>query len=124
MSAQDPITFTLFVRLFRDGKCFGPGIAELLTRVDRTRSLRSAAMEMNLAYSKAWRIMKESEQALGFALLNSQTGGVHGGGAVLTEEARAMLEGYEGFVAELNAFADEAFERRFGIGGSLFLKEK
>ena len=39
------------IRLFREEKCFGPGMAELLERVERHRSLRAAAISMNLAYS-------------------------------------------------------------------------
>ena len=51
----------LSVRLFTDQKCFGPGIAELLHRVDEHHSLRAAAQSMELAYSKAWTIMKNAE---------------------------------------------------------------
>ncbi len=109
-----PMSFALSVRLFRGEKCFGPGIAELLKRVDRTHSLRSAAMEMNLAYSKAWRIVKESESALGFKLLSSQTGGQHGGGASLTNEAHDMLARFDRFTKELRGFAESSFMEIFG----------
>ena len=43
---EGKITYKLSVRLFRGNKCFGPGIAELLRRVDETHSLRAAAMSM------------------------------------------------------------------------------
>ena len=77
----------LAIRVFAgDTKAFGPGIAMLLRHVDALHSLRKAAAEMGMAYSKAWRITKESEAALGFALLDSSTGGKHGGGAHLTPE--------------------------------------
>ena len=46
----------LTVRIFTDRKCFGPGVAELLRRVRELHSLRAAAMSMNMAYSKAWRL--------------------------------------------------------------------
>ena len=58
------------VRLFTDDKCFGPGIAALLRRVDKYHSLRSAAASMGMAYSKAWTILKSCEQHLGFKLVN------------------------------------------------------
>ena len=114
-----PTTYALSVRLFcganeEKEKCFGPGIAELLRRVDRTRSLRSAAAEMNLAYSKAWRIMKDTEEALGVKLLCSQTGGKNGGGASLTEEAHDMLARFDSFMKELRLAADAAFKKNFG----------
>ena len=50
------------VRLFTDEKCFGPGIAALLRRIEKFHSLRSAAASMGMAYSKAWTILKSCEK--------------------------------------------------------------
>ena len=74
----------LSVRIFGAEKCFGPGLSELLRRVEEHHSLRAAAASMGMAYSKAWTILKQAEKNLGFALLLSSTGGKNGGGAVLT----------------------------------------
>ena len=63
------------VRIYGEEKCFGPGVAELLERVDQLRSLRKATIEMDMAYSKAWKIVKIAEENLGFPLLVSVTGG-------------------------------------------------
>ena len=49
------------VRIFREEKCFGPGVAALLKSIEAHHSLRSAAASMSMAYSKAWRILKTSE---------------------------------------------------------------
>ena len=68
------LRYNLSCRLFTDVKCFGPGVAQLLHRVERLHSLRAAAMEMEMAYSKAWTVMKNSENALGFKLLAFTTG--------------------------------------------------
>ncbi len=100
------MSYKLNLRLFREGKCFGPGIAELLRRVEGTHSLRAAAAGMEMAYSKAWRIMKETEAALGFRLIHSTTGGHGGGGAELTPEGRDMLRKYDAMVAALHKEAD------------------
>ena len=78
------------VRIFREEKCFGPGVAVLLKNVQEHRSLRSAAASMGMAYSKSWTILKTSENELGFKLLHSTTGGRHGGGAALTDVAYAL----------------------------------
>lgn len=94
------------VRFFTEEKCFGPGIAELLRRVDKLHSLRAAAKSMNMAYSKAWTITRNSEKSLGFKLLLSSAGGRNGGGAVLTEEAKELLETYDGFCEKINAYAE------------------
>lgn len=63
------------IRIFRETKCFGPGVAELLRHVREAHSLRGAAMTMGMAYSKAWTIVKQAERELGFPLLVSVTGG-------------------------------------------------
>ena len=75
--------------------------------------MRAAAAEMEMAYSKAWTIIKNSENALGFKLLNSSTGGKHGGGAVLTAEGLALLRAYDSFCEELQVFGDRLFAEKF-----------
>ena len=104
----------LTVRIFTDRKCFGPGVAELLRRVRELHSLRAAAMSMNMAYSKAWTIVKSSERILGVQLLHTSVGGRSGGGAQLTEEAVLLLEAYTAFCADLHAAGDALFAQHFG----------
>ena len=103
----------LTIRLFTDEKCFGPGIATLLHHIEDLHSLRSASMKMNMAYSKAWTIVRNAEAQLGFKLLHSTTGGRHGGGATLTEEAQELLTAYDGFCRELQETADALYEKYF-----------
>jgi molybdate transport system regulatory protein len=79
------------IRIFRETKCFGPGVAELLRHVREAHSLRGAAMTMGMAYSKAWTIVKQAERELGFPLLVSVTGGRHGGGAELSPKAERPM---------------------------------
>ena len=103
----------LSIRLFREDKCFGTGIAQLLRRVEEHHSLRAAAQSMEMAYSKAWTIVRRCEEGLGFPLLVSTTGGRNGGGATLTPEARAILEVYERYCIRLREAADELFREEF-----------
>ena len=107
------MTYKLSCRLFTDAKCFGPGVAQLLHAVQQLHSLRAAALSMDMAYSKAWRITKESEAALGFALLDSSTGGKHGGGARLTPEASALLARYDAYTDALRAASLSLFRKHF-----------
>ncbi len=111
---MEKICCKLAIRLFSErGKCFGPGIAELVARMEETHSLRGAAAGMGMAYSKAWRIMKDTEEALGFKLITSTAGGRGGGGATVTPEGRDMLEKYRALEARLNAEAARAAEELF-----------
>ena len=105
------------VRVFNDQKCFGPGLAELLRRVEEHRSLRAAALSMKMAYSKAWSIIKTAEQSLSFPLLISTTGGKGGGGAELSPEGRRFLQAYRAFEQTVHDYADEVFEDMFGQDG-------
>ena len=45
------------VHLFTKDKCFGPGICQLLEAVEELGSLRKASQSMDMAYSKAWKIL-------------------------------------------------------------------
>ncbi len=69
---------------------FGRGVADLCLGVRETGSLNAAAKHMGMAYSKAWRIMKDTEAALGTTLLNRD--GAHG--STLTEEGNLILDTY------------------------------
>ena len=107
----------LTVRLFSDDneRCFGPGIATLLHRVDEHRSLRAAAASMGMAYSKAWRIIRTAEDVFGCKLLSSTIGGAQGGGAVLTEQAQRLLTLYDAYCADVGIYGAQKFQELFGF---------
>lgn len=70
---------------------FSRGIASLCKGVLETGSLNAAAKNMGMAYSKAWRIIRESEDSLGVQLLVRN--GAHG--STLTEECQTLLKIYD-----------------------------
>ena len=109
---SDKLHPVLTLRLFTDRKCFGPGVAALLHGVEDLHSLRAAALSMEMAYSKAWRILHEAEDQLGFKLLALSAGGRNGGGAVLTPEGARFLAAYEAFRADLELQAERLFRER------------
>lgn len=75
-------------------KFFGEGPYQLLLGVERTGSLRSAAMEMGMAYSKAIRLLHHAEEALGFPVTERTVGGSSGGGSRLTEQGKEWIARY------------------------------
>lgn len=85
----------------------------LLQKVQELHSLRAAAMSIGMAYSKAWTILKNAQQHLGFQLLYSTTGGKNGGGATLSPEAKKLLTAYEEYCARVRAYAADAFHEIF-----------
>ena len=78
-------------------KFFGEGPLRLLRCVEKNGSLRAAAMEMEMAYSKASKILKQAETSLGFPLTTRSTGGKDGGGSTLTPEGKQWLAQYEAY---------------------------
>lgn len=86
------------IYLYENGeKFFGEGPCRLLRGIEKSGSLRSAAMEMNMSYSKAFSIINRAEKALGFPLTEKSIGGKGGGGSRLTEEAKRFLKRYEDY---------------------------
>ena len=106
--------FAFMLHLCLGENSLGPGTIELLERVDRERSLKKATASMNMAYSKAWKILKNAENMLGYDLLNATAGGKGGGGAELTEKARTLIANYRRFEREVGNFAAQDFKRVFG----------
>jgi len=86
---------------------FGRGVASLCLGVRTLGSLNAAAKEMKMAYSKAWRIVKETESPLYMQLLNRD--GAHG--STLTDEGNKLLDAYLEVEERLQAFAEEEFAK-------------
>ena len=78
-------------------KFFGEGPARLLHGIEEAGSLRAAAMSMDMAYTKALKLIKQAEDALGFPLTTRTTGGKAGGGSILTPEGKQWLRQYESY---------------------------
>lgn len=53
---------------------FGEGPYQLLRCIERCGSLRSAAQEMNMAYTKAFHLIRHAEEELGFPLTEKTIG--------------------------------------------------
>jgi molybdate transport system regulatory protein len=93
---------------------FGIGICRLLSRVESTRSLRCAAVEMGMAYSKAWQVVRRAEEHLGFALIHRQVGGKRGGGSTLTDDGRRLVASFGALTDEAGPLLDRLYEKHFG----------
>lgn len=103
------------LRLYENGrKFFGPGVAVLLELVEVHGSLRAAAAQMGMAYSKAWQIIRRAESVLGYPLLESRTGGKGGGGATVSAPAQDFLNRYRTLESRLRRQADVLYQETFG----------
>jgi molybdate transport system regulatory protein len=93
---------------------FGRGRRFLLQAIDKYGSINQAAKEINISYRKAWGYIKAMEERLGIKLVERQTGGKDGGGAILTEEARSFLEKYGLMEEGIREMVDQKFRGIFG----------
>lgn len=107
-----------------DGEKFmGIGVLWLLEKIAMEKSLRKAAADLGISYSKAYMMVRNLERSLGVAVINRQKGGADHPGATLTpfgekftelygtfqREAKERLEGpYATFKASLATLMDAA----------------
>lgn len=110
---NEKLHYGISIKLYLEDKAFGPGAATLLKNIEKTGSLLGAAKEMNMAYSKAWKIIKNIEEIWGFKLTKRETGGKDGGGSTLTPRAKEILEHYEKFCEEGKREIDKIYEKYF-----------
>ena len=107
------LSYHMRLRVYREEKNFGPGVAELMQLVREKGSLSAAVKEMHMAYSKAWKIIKRAEEDLGFSMMEGQSGGEHGGKTVLTKEGEEFLDKYHAFVRESQEEVNRIFNKHF-----------
>jgi molybdate transport system regulatory protein len=88
----------------------GPGKAELLERIDRCGSIAAAGREMGMSYKRAWELVGTLNAMFEAPVVESTRGGPGGGGAVLTEAGREILDLYRAF--EIQAAAAGAAQLR------------
>lgn len=94
-------------------RMFGPGTHALLRHVAETGSLHRAAKLIGMSYTKAWHLLRETEEHLGFPLVERRVGGQAGGGTSLTPRGSDLLERFERFLELSGAALQEAFDDAF-----------
>jgi molybdate transport system regulatory protein len=82
---------------------------KLLKAIDNYGSISAAADRMGVPYRRAWERINEMERRLGVDLLQTEVGGSGGGGAILTEEAKALIVRFDRFENGM----EEEIGRRF-----------
>ena len=76
-------------------KFFGEGPYRLLRGIEESGSLRAAAINMGMSYTKALKLISNAETELGFKFTTRVVGGKSGGGSCLTDEGKKWLDRYE-----------------------------
>lgn len=72
----------------------GPGKAALLEAIGRHGSIAAAARELGMSYRRAWNLADSINNSFRQPLVETATGGRGGGGALLTDFGRDVLNRY------------------------------
>lgn len=96
--------------MFRKAIAMGPGKADLLRAIAETGSISAAARRMEMSYRRAWLLVDTMNQAFQTPLVETATGGSHGGGARVTEFGKDILERYQRMEAKATASVSRELE--------------
>lgn len=80
----------------------GPGKADLLEAIDREGSISAAGRAMGMSYRRSWLLVDTMNRCWSEALVQTATGGSHGGGAHLTSLGKTVLSHYRALQAQLH----------------------
>jgi molybdate transport system regulatory protein len=89
----------------------GIGIVWLLRGIEEHGSIRKAAMEMNMSYTKAYGMLKKLEKSLNQTILDRKRGGNDREGTFLTEYGKWFLLRYESFNSKIESFCKDEFDQ-------------
>ena len=95
--------------LHRDERFFGPGICELLEKIDDTGSIQAAAGLMEMSYTKAWKILNRAEKKMNRRLIIRVNGGKSGGSSTLTPYGKAAVTAFREMEQRLRAESEKVF---------------
>ena len=74
-----------------NGTFLGEGRIELLKQIGKTGSISKAAKSMKMSYKKAWELVSSMNTQFHEPLVVGSTGGLNGGGSVLSETGKEII---------------------------------
>lgn len=86
---------------------------DLLREVSLNESIVKSAQNMKISYRKAWGLLKEVEDLLGFRLIEKHRGGSSGGRTILTREGKALVSAYDDLNSEIDIAMKDIAKRFF-----------
>lgn len=96
----------------KNGDMFlGQGRVELLRMIDEHGSIKKAAQAMKMSYKKAWEQVASMNAQGPEPLVTPKTGGVGGGGSVLSEVGKRAIEVYTSISESNRSFLQQSIEK-------------
>ncbi|HXX03776.1 MAG TPA: LysR family transcriptional regulator [Xanthobacteraceae bacterium] len=91
------------------GDRIGPGKIALLEAIRSTGSISAAARAIGMSYRRAWLLVEEINKTLREPAVRAETGGVRGGGAVVTPVGERVVGLYRTIEAQAKAASGGEF---------------
>lgn len=91
-------------------KFMGIGVLWLMQKIEEKQSLRAAAKELDISYTKAYTMISNLEKGLGKQILIRKKGGHDRGGAVLTDYAKSFIVKYDSFQQQCKDLLQKPFK--------------
>ena len=88
-------------------KILGHGRIELLERIQRSGSIRQAALQMKMSYKQAWDLINHMNTHFKQPLVSSHRGGKGGGNATLTAEGLRVIAEFHRLQEKFKEFLEE-----------------
>ncbi len=104
--------------LFREREILIKDRIQLLSKIEETGSLSSAAKSVGLSYKSAWDTIDSLNNLAEKPLVTKATGGRAGGGSILTDYGREILRSYRTLEAEYRRMVSKTGNVIQGLGGA------
>ncbi len=82
--------------------------ADLLEQIQVCGSLSAAARRLRFSYRRAWMLINSMNKRWPFPLVETATGGEHGGGSQVTEYGCRVLQCYRDLQTQIETLLDHA----------------
>ena len=93
----------------------GPGKADLLDAVEQTGSIAAAGRTLGISYRRTRDMIDTLNQCWGAPVVETEKGGISGGGSRLTERGHAVLAAYRALENALKDTADSHAAALLGL---------
>jgi len=91
-----------------DEIAMGPGKADLLGEIERSGSISAAGRALGMSYRRTWLLVDTMNRCWKEPLVETATGGSHGGGARLSPLGRLVLQRYRDIETQLGNCRESA----------------
>ena len=110
---ENKVHSVVTVRVACDQVFMGPGVVMIMEAIESSGSMKEACKLTGISYSKAWRILNQVEQQVGYPVVRRKQGGQRGGGCFVTGAGQKLLDNYKQAERMIKSYSEEVFEKLF-----------